>query len=73
MKQYKDWQGTASMFLGIASIFLFETIIIPIASIALGIISLAKSKQERTDKIAPIVGITLGTLYLIVAIYIYTK
>lgn len=71
--------AVAALVLGIGSVFLFETIIVPLVAIGLGIGALARSatlaKQgvHRTGKVLSIIGIVLGALYLLVGIYVLAQ
>ncbi len=57
-----------SFILGIVSVFLWEFSIFPILTIILGIIGVTKTKEPETGRWMAVVGIILGTIYLIVRI-----
>ena len=75
----KNGLATAALVLGIASVVLFETIIVPLAAIGLGIGALARSatlaKQgvQSTGKGFSVAGIVLGGLFLFVGIYVVSQ
>ncbi len=64
---------------GLSSVFLFETIIVPLLAIGLGIGAIARSATLarlgvlRTGKVFSIIGIVLGSLYLLVGIYVLSQ
>jgi len=70
IKEKKDGFATASVVLGILSIFLWEFSIIPILAIIFGIIGIKKTlKNEKIGLSSAITGLILGILFLIVRIY----
>jgi len=67
----------SALVAGIGSVFLFETIIVPIAAIALGAFALVKAGEladngyKETGKGFGLTGVILGGIYLFVAVAIY--
>ncbi len=78
-REPKNNLAIAALVLGISSVFLFETIIVPLLAVGLGIGALARSatlaKLEvlRTGKGFGIIGIVLGSVYLFVGIYVLSQ
>lgn len=75
----KNGLAIPALVLGIASVFLFETVIVPLVAIGLGIAALAESATlakrgvVRTGKGFGITGIVLGGIFLFVGIYVTTQ
>jgi len=66
-QQYKDkkhWSSIASLWLGIASIFLWEFSIVPILAIIFGTIGLIRDKKRWMAGI----GLALGIIFLVIRI-----
>lgn len=63
-----------ALVLGLVSVFLFETVLIPIAALAFGAFALVKAGElrdqgvEKTGKGFALTGVILGSLYLVVAV-----
>lgn len=63
-----------ALVLGLVSVFLFETVVIPIAALAFGAFALVKAGElrdqgvEKTGKGFALTGVILGSLYLVVAV-----
>lgn len=70
----KNGIAIASLVLGIASTVLFETLVVPIASIVVGSIALSKSTTlknagyEKTGKGFGLTGVILGSVYFLVQV-----
>jgi hypothetical protein len=75
----KNNLAIAALVLGISSVFLFETIIVPVVAVGLGIGALARSATLarlgvlRTGKVFGIIGVVLGSVYLFVGIYVLSQ
>jgi len=67
----KNGIAIASLVLGVASVFLFETVVVPIASIVVGSLALSKSTAlktagyKKTGKGFGLTGVILGSVYLV--------
>jgi len=67
----------SALVAGIGSVYLFETVVVPIAAIALGAFALVKAGEladkgyKETGKGFGLTGVILGGIYLFVAVAIY--
>jgi hypothetical protein len=70
----KNGIATASLVLGIASVLLFWTLVVPIASIVVGSLALSKSTTlkdagyEETGKGFGLTGVILGSVYFLLQV-----
>jgi hypothetical protein len=76
--QQKNKIAIYALVLGIASVFLFETFIIPMASIVVGAISLGRAAELKAEGVQDrgfgfsLTGLILGIVYTLTALIIAT-
>ena len=74
--EQKNGLAIAALVLGILSVFLFETIVVPLVAIFLGVAALFKASTltrlgvERSGKVMAIIGTSLGGVYFIVGLLV---
>ncbi len=77
--QQQNRLAVAALVLGILSVFLFETIVVPLVAISLGIAALFRASTlgregvDRPGKVMAIIGISLGGVYFLVGIYVVSQ
>lgn len=64
-KPKRDWTPTASIYFGIASVFLWEFSIIPILAVVFGVIAIIGGTQNKWKTL---IGIALGIIFLVLRI-----
>ena len=74
--EQKNGLAIAALVLGILSVLLFETVVVPLVAIFLGVAALFKASTltrlgvERSGKVMAIIGTSLGGVYFIVGLLV---